>query len=312
MLRYQLASDPDVLGRSEAAGALADKGEDESLEALSVALNTDPFWGVRVAVAEALGSLESEKAQSVLLKALQELDAQQFPRERAAIVSALGRFQSPQQAELAQRSAEALHTLLERGDASYRVEAGAAESLGKTRVEGNVEFLLKLLSEHRTWMNIVERGIFNGLGATGEDRVVDEIAGYLLNSTNAIMLRRGAVTGLMAVGRNRYLYSDEARQRAVTALLHAVEHDSWEPVRASAAGALAVLGEKRAIPILERSAGHELSSGVQRQMRLAAYELRTGDKSDEQIKQMRKSLDEVREENRRLKERFGALEARIK
>jgi aminopeptidase N len=205
-----------------------------------------------------------------------------------------------------------LRTLLERGDASYRVEAGAADALGKTRVEGNVEFLLRLLSERRTWMNVVERGIFNGLGATGEDRVVDDIARYLLNSANAVTLRLGAAVGLMALGRNRYLYSEEARQRAVTALLHTVEHDSWEPVRAAAARALAVLGEKRAISVLERGAGHELSSGVQRQMRLAAHELRTGNKSDEQLKQLREDLDAVREENRRLKEQFGALEARVK
>ena len=83
-------------------------------------------------------------------------------------------------------------------------------------------------------------------------------------------------------------------------------------MRASASRALAVLGEKRAISVLERSAGHELSSGVQRQMRLAAYELRMGNKSDEQIKQLREDLDAVREENRRLKEQFGALKARVK
>jgi aminopeptidase N len=75
---------------------------------------------------------------------------------------------------------------------------------------------------------------------------------------------------------------------------------------------MAVLGEKRAISVLERSARHELSSGVQRHMRIAAHELRTGDKSDEQIRQLRKDLDDLREENRRLKEQFAALEARIK
>jgi len=312
ILRYQLAHDPDMLGRSEAAGALADKGEEESIEALSTSLNTDPFWGVRVATAEALGSLGSEKAQSVLIKALQELDAQQFPRERTAIVRALGKFQAPQQTELAQRSAEVLQALLQRGDVSYRVEAGAADALGRTRIAGNVEFLLKLLAERRTWMNVVERGIFNGLGASGEERVVAEIANYLLENTSAITLRLGAVAGLMAVGHNHYLYSEEARQRAVTALTNAVEHDTWEPTRSLAADALAALGEKRAIDVLERSASHELSSGVQRQMRLAAHELRTGDKGDEQIKQLRKGLDEVREENRKLKEQFGALEARVK
>jgi aminopeptidase N len=72
------------------------------------------------------------------------------------------------------------------------------------------------------------------------------------------------------------------------------------------------LGEKRAINVLERIARHELDSTTQRDMRLAAYTLRTGDKTDEQLKQLRKDLDQVREENRKQKEQLEALEARVK
>src|SRR5205823_3226701 len=105
MLRYQLAHDPDVLGRVEAAEALGEQNDDESLNALNTALHTDPFWDVRVAAAEALGTMRSEKAQTILIQALEKLDPMQFSRVRAAIGSALGKYQAPQQAELAQRSA---------------------------------------------------------------------------------------------------------------------------------------------------------------------------------------------------------------
>ena len=47
-------------------------------------------------------------------------------------------------------------------------------------------------------------------------------------------------------------------------------------------------------------------------MRVAAYVLRTGDKTDEQLKQLRKDLDQVREDNRKQKEQLEALEARVK
>lgn len=47
-------------------------------------------------------------------------------------------------------------------------------------------------------------------------------------------------------------------------------------------------------------------------MRVAAHVLRSGDKSDEQLKQLRSDLDQVREENRKLKEQLGAIEARLK
>ena len=103
-----------------------------------------------------------------------------------------------------------------------------------------------------------------------------------------------------------------ARNRAVTALLEAVEHDSWTSVRNLSAAALMQFGEKRAIGTLESAASHELDSHAQRSMRAAAHVLRSGDKTDEQLKQLRKDLDQVREENRKLKEQLGALEARVK
>ncbi len=311
MLRYQIAHDPDVLGRVEAAEALGEQNDDESLNALNTALHNDSFWGVRVAAAEALAAMRSEKAQEALLQALEELDPTQFSRVRVAIAGALGKYQAPQQAELAQRSAQALCTLLERGDASYRVESAAAHALGKTRVEGSVDLLTRLI-ERPSWMSVVQRGIFSGLGETGEERVVDTIAAYLNNPQSYPTLRSAAVAGLRTVGHNKHLYSEGARQRAVTALSNALEHDSWEPVRAGAAWTLMELGEKRAIGTLETTASRELESFAQRAMRVAAHTLRSRGKDDEQLKSLRKDLDEVREENRKLKEQLGALEARLK
>lgn len=311
MLCYQLAHDPDVLGRIEAAESLGERNENESLEALVNTLNNDAFWGVRVTAAAALGKIGTEKAQTALIQALQALDPVQHSRVREAIVQALGDFQAPQQAELAQRSADVLRPILEGGDASYGVEAAAAEALGKTRTVGSVDLLTKII-ERPSWMSFVQRGIFSGLGATGEDRAVDILVSYLNNSSNHPMLRRASAIGLLVLGNNRYLYSEEARQRAVTGLLQSVEHDSWGPVRMTASMALASLGEKRAIDTLERQAGAELDSGAQRLMREAAHMLQTSDKSDEQLKLLRKDLDEVREANRKLQEQLNALTAKVK
>ncbi len=311
MLRYQLAYDSEVLGRIEAAGALGEKDDQESFEALKTALNRDSFWSVRAAAASALGTMGNEKAQTALIEALEQLDPTELSRVRVAIADALGQFQAPQRAELAQRSTQALRAVLERGDVSYRVESAAAAALGKTRTEGSVEVLTKLL-ERPSWMKIVQRGVFNGLGASGDDRVVDIIAGYLGNPESYPMMRSAAANGLWTVGRNRIEYSENARQHAVTALCNAVEHDTWSPVRTVAAMALAPFNEKRAIDPLERAASRELDSHTQRQMRLTAHALRSSEKDEEQFKGIRKDLDEMREENRKLKEQLGALEARVK
>jgi aminopeptidase N len=311
MLRYQLAHDPDVLGRVEAAEALGEKTEEKSRLALINALNNASFWAVRATAAKALAKHGTPQAQAALIDALGNLDPRQFSRVREAIASALGTFQAPQSLELAQRSAQALRIILEQGDVSYMVEGSCAEALGKTRVEGNVDFLLRFLNRP-SWMSYVQRAIFRGLGQSGEERVIDILTGYLSNSHNALYVRLGAAVGLLQVGNNQHLYSEAARQRAVNALCEAVQHDSWEPARAAAARALAAFGDKHAIAALEAAANVELDDGAKRAMRVAAHTLRTSDKGNEQYKQLRKDLDEMREENRSLREQLAAIEARLK
>ncbi len=310
MMRYQLAHDPDILGRIEAAEALGQKGGEENTAALAVALLHDPFWAVRGNVAQALSDIGTAQAQEALLQGLQQLDPTQFSRARAAIATALGAFQAPEQAELAQRSAQALNTLLEQGDTSYLVEAAAAEALGKTRTSGNVELLEKLLSRP-TWNATVEKGILTGLALSGEDRVVDLLSSWLVGTHRHPTERLAAASAMEAMGKHRYLYSETACQRAITALCMAVEHDSWPRVRAVAALALMPFGDKRAIEPLERAASHEIESRSKRNMRIAVMALRSGGSSDEQLKELRQNLDRLREENRKLQEQLSALEARI-
>jgi aminopeptidase N len=311
MLRYQLENDPDILGRIEAAEALGERKDPENIAALTRALNNDAFWGVRNTAAAALSTISGEQAQAVLINALQALDPEQFSRVRTAIATALGSYQAPAQATLAQNSANVLRAVLEKGDVSYHVEKAAATALGKTRTEGSVDFLAKLL-DRPSWMNTVQMSIFTGLASTGEDRVVDLIAGYLNNANNHPTLRRAAGAGLWTLGHQRNLYSEEVRQRAVTALCVAVENDIWGPTRMISALALQTLGEPRAISSLERAAKSELDDGVLRRLRVASHALRTGDKSEEQLKSLRKDLDELREENRTLKDKLSAIEARLK
>lgn len=319
MLRYQLAHDHDVLGRIEAAEALGKEGGGENIEVLKKTLLSDVFWGVRNAAASALAIIGTSRAQDGLLQGMQELDPTAWSRTRAAIARALGNFQAPAQTDLAERSAQALGTLLEKGDVSYLVESAAAEALGKTRSTGCVDQLMKLI-DRPSWKDIVQRGIFRGLAATGEDHVVEYLAAYLgemravdgRRETNYPTLRFAAGLGMLMLGHNHYLYNEKVRQRAVSVLSTAIEYDPWEPVRSISAVALMTLGERHAIEVLERAARHEVESPAQRAIRLAMYNLRISDRTHEQLKQLRKDLDQMREENRKLKEQQNALDARIK
>ncbi|GCE10166.1 M1 family aminopeptidase [Tengunoibacter tsumagoiensis] len=311
MLTYQLANDPDVLGRIEAAEALGELKDEANLEALKTALFHDAFEGVRAEAARAIGQYGNEKALNILIQALNELDPRQFSRVRSTIARRLGTYQENKQPELAQRAAETLRALLEKGDVSYLVEAGAAEALGQTRTAGSVEVLDQLFQKP-SWNYYIHRSIAAGLGATGEEKAVAILTRALYNSENYPSLRMAAALGLQAVGSNRLLYSEEVRKQAVTALSHAVQHDSWSPARQASAAALMSLGDASVAGLLDTTAKSELDDGAKRRMRLAAHNLRQNKKDDEQLKLLRKDLDDVREENRKLKEQLAAIEARLK
>src|SRR5436190_1040895 len=111
-------------------------------------------------------------------------------------------------------------------------------------------------------MSYVQRGIFRGLGQSGEESAIGILVSYLSNSHNTVYLRLGAAVGLLQVGNHVHLYSEAARQRAVNALCEAVQHDTWEPTRAACARALAAFGDKRALSALERATKVELDDGV--------------------------------------------------
>ncbi|MBX5450753.1 MAG: HEAT repeat domain-containing protein [Thermogemmatispora sp.] len=310
MLRYQLAHDPDVLGRIEAAEALARHGDEASRQALAEALFADPFWGVRCAAAKALGDLGTEDAQEILLRALHQLEAREWSRVRATVARALGRYQVPQQSALAQRSAEALIPLVNDGDVSYAVEHAAAEALGRTRVAGVLEVLQRAIARP-SWQACVQQGIFRGLACCGDERAIPLILDYLDASHQPPLWRLAATSGLQELARERHLYRETSWQQAVTRLCEAVEHDPWEAVRQGAALALQLFGERRAIPALERAAARELETRALRSMRVALHVLRSAGQADEQLAQLRQDVETLREENRRLKEHLAALETHL-
>jgi aminopeptidase N len=305
MLRYQLEHDPDVLGRIEAAEALGKLGDDKSVEALAAALRRDPFWGVRAEVAETLGKLRTTRALEALLSGLEET---RDHRARRAIVSALGQFRAPEQAELAGRAAAALGDLLAKGDPSYFVEGATANALGRTRASGAFEQLTAAL-DRPSWNEIIRSNVLRGLAALGEPRVAGVLAEWV-DRSKPIQARAAAAEALGTLGSDHRLDSGEARGQIVSALLSALD-DPWPPVRRAAARALGALGEQSALGALERLEAAELDGNLVRAARLAAQDIRSGKSSSDELKQLHTDLDEVKSENRKLRERLAALEARL-
>ncbi|HET9625160.1 MAG TPA: M1 family metallopeptidase, partial [Kofleriaceae bacterium] len=128
----ELAEATLAIDRSAAAQALARRGGPAVERALGEVLARDKFWAVRGSAAVGLASLRTTAARDRLIQALA---SEVHPRARRVIARALGDFVHDAVA------GNALAQVVERGDASYFVEAEAALSLGKTRTPRAGELL---------------------------------------------------------------------------------------------------------------------------------------------------------------------------
>ncbi|WIG57497.1 MAG: hypothetical protein OJF49_000241 [Ktedonobacterales bacterium] len=306
MLRFQLRHDPDVLGRIEAAEALGKLADRRSFTTLAQALLDEPFWAVRGAIAGALASQKSERALDALLRGLDHIAE---PKARRAIVEALGAFRAPEQFDLAERAAQTLTRIVTAGDPSYFVEAAAATALGRTRTAGAYETLLAKV-DTPSWRETIRAGVFAGLGELGDPRVVEVLARWTTDRTKPMDARAAAAAGLRELAMTRRIDPGEAQTRAVEALIAALD-DPWEMAVYAAASALAAWGDQRAIPALERMAASALDQRGVRIAREAARRLRKGRSAGEESRKLRHGLEEVRDENRKLRERLEVLESRL-
>ena len=128
-LLFQLKND-DVIGRMDAAGALAAFGNDpRTAAALISSLRSDPFWAVRKSALETLAKIGPKDGPAVFKRACQDPNAQ----VRAAALVALG--------DLKDRKHLAFYMDLFRKDPSYRVQAEAVTAIGKAGDPAAVPFL---------------------------------------------------------------------------------------------------------------------------------------------------------------------------
>lgn len=304
MLRYQLRHDPDMEGRIEAAEALGKLPDSENVAALRQAMLDEPFWAVRVAIASALGGMKSEPALDALLDGLAAIDE---PKARRGIVSALGQFRAPEYEALAGRAAQALAPIVEHGDPSYYVEAAAASALGRTRTAAAFD-LLVAKAETPSWNEIIRGGVFAGLGELGEARSADVLIAWLRDRSRPMDARMMAAAGLRVLAETRRIDPGETQTRVIEALIAALD-DPWEMTQSAAIQALAAWNDARAIAPLQRFVAQSPDERRVRQAREALLRLQKGHSENEELRQLRSDLEELRAANSELRQRIQSLEA---
>lgn len=285
-----LGRDRGVVGRIRAARALEKEGSGRAIAALAQALQDEPFWGVRAEIARCLGKLGGAEARRALLAALGD----PHPKARRAIVAALGRHRHPD-------VEAALERLATEGDPSYQVEGEAARSLGKLR-SSRALAVSRLLLDRPSWGELLRARALEGLSYTRDAAALP----LLLEWTEADRPNRARASA--AAGLGRLANEVEAvRLDAVDRLLELAE-DAPFRVRMAAIAALGTARDPRAQGTLRRI--HE-QDGDGRLKRLAWESLQKvveGRTSDDALASIRRDLERLRDENRKLRDRVARLE----
>jgi aminopeptidase N len=291
-LELELKHSPEAIGRAAAARELGNEGSFEAVNALRSALLNDPFWGVRADAAAALGTIRTKAALDALIRGCSVA----HPKARRAVVRALGSFRDHPEA------ASALLTLLGKGDKSYFVEAEAALALAKTRDSRAFDQLSALL-DRDSYLDVIRAHALTGMAELRDERGIDTAIDFAKYGCPP----RARVAAIGALGQLGEI--KESRRAEVFDHLTALENDREFLVRMRLPGAFEDLRESKAISVLGRMADRAVDGRLRRRAEEAIEALRRGKSRSEESRLMREDLDNLRDENKRLRERLDKLDA---
>jgi aminopeptidase N len=303
-LKAQLQLDPDPISRIYAAEALAKKGGLEAVKALSVALQSDRFWGVRLEVAKQLAQIKLNQAFDALVVGLKDENA----LVRRAVVEALASIKTHD-------SYKALKPIVENGDPSYYVEAAATRALGgmvaanqeeKPKEEKVLKLLKSVLEERSGWNEVVRSGAIAGLSQMKtSEAALDLILEYSrLGVPQALRLAAIRALGTISTGQT------SVNLEQILERLAELSRETFFLTQVSVVAALGQMETPKAIGILQALAEQTPDGRVRRMAEEAVQRVQKNSGSDQAVKQLREELDQLKKANQELKSRLENLEAK--
>ncbi len=292
MLRCQLTEARDVIGRILAGHELARTGKLGNIQAIVDAYRHEPFWGVRIQFAEALGEAGHEAAVAGLADLIAtETD----PRVLPDLLRAAGRYRDA-------RIREAVAARLANGLPPIATQV-AYTVLGRQRAEAPWETLVAAM-DRPTFNGIAQSGVFAGLAATRRDEAVALLLERVPYGAVNNRARPAAVTALADIGRGQ----EKTRWERIVEQLVNLLRDPWQPVAWAAARGLAHMKAGEAIPALE-AFGRPLSIQERTAVERLVASLREADKLDGSP--LKKQVEELQEKVRRLEHLVQKLSAQM-
>lgn len=300
-LKNQLVHDPDPISRIHAAGAIAKQGNLEAVNTLQTALTKEPFWGVRVEIAKALGTIQLNQAEDALIVGLKD----HHPRVRSTVLSGLGKFKT-------EASYKAVKASLLKGDDSYYTEANAARVLGtmvavglQNKAEESRDLLKQILETRAGWNEVVRAGAIAGLASmTTSAAAVDLILPYTeLGVPQALRLAAIRALGTVASGQTN------DKLELILHHLEAIARETFFLTQMAIISALGQIENPKAIALLQTLASQAPDKRVRQRAEETITSLQKKLSSDKAMQSLREDLDKLKEENKQLQSRLAKLEA---
>jgi aminopeptidase N len=300
MLRAQMTQAKDVIGRIQAAKELIETGKRANIQAVLEAYPHEPFWGVRLAFAQALGEANTEAALEGLV---QVIDLEKDPLVLETVFRAAGNYRD-------RRIRDVIAARLEDGflparpeGLPYMATAAAYEAMGKQRREARWDVLVEG-AQRESFNGCAQSGAFLGLAATRRDEAIDllmEKATYGATSNRA---RPIAVQALADIGKGQ----EKARRELIVEKLVDLLRDPWDRVGWFAAQGLRTVKAPEAIGALQ-AYSHTLSHQERVVVERIVKSLRQEDKVEGSA--LKKQVEELQEKVRKLEDQLQKLAAKV-
>ena len=250
----QLSEDPHVLGRGDAAKALAGMSSPASVHALRAALQRETFWGVQVEVAAALARHGTLTALDALLEGLKSI---KHPKVRRALYEALAHYPSPRVQDVIRQSYET--------EASWLVEAEAIRALGRQK-DPTLLTLLKSHVKRESWNDCIRNAALDAIGSLQVSEAVPLLKEYSRYG-HSPSTRMTAIRRLGALGKGR----DDIQNHLIQLLA-----DDYLLVRLTVVRALGQVADERAVDALMKLTTGDLDGRLKRTAEESIRKIRNG------------------------------------
>jgi aminopeptidase N len=309
MLLYQLAKDPDCMGRIEAAEELAKVADAEAVAELGQRLLKDGFWAVQAAIAGALAEIRTPAAREALVAGL----VVKHPKARKAVVTALGTFRDEAAAKALRRHAEK--------DPSYFVEAEATAAWGRSRSRPELQASAKEVAETEKFLHSqLRKDSFHDVIRVSALRALAELPGIgrgerpealgaLLEWTRPGQPEDARVGAIEALGRVARTAVPGVRARILEVFSDLADEDRFR-LRMRLVAALGASEAPEAGGVLEKVRQLEIDGRVRRSAWITREALAVAGTTPESVAALQGQLEKMEEEQRKLKAAIEEMRAR--